>query len=326
MMFPPGLLAFPLTPFADDDTVASDVFARHLERQLDARRPIGDEASSPSAWFVACGTGEFSALSIAEYRELVRTAVEVVDGRAPVYAGAGGGPQLAREFARIAAECRADGLLLLPPYLVSSTPAGVVEHVRYVAAATPLPIVVYRRANAVIDPAAAITLMDIPNVVGIKDGVGDIDAMSRLVAAARTSGHARAATFGFLNGLPTAEVSAPAYRAIGVDSYSSAVLSFAPDIALAFYDALVTGATDVREQLLEAFYLPLTRLRDQVPGYAVALVKAGARLDGVPVGSVRPPLVEATPEHIDRLGRIIDQGRAVLRAKSLNPEVAEATK
>lgn len=74
----------------------------------------------------------------------------------------------------------------------------------------------YQRADAVFDPAAAVELLDIPNVVGIKDGRGDVDVMLRLVTAVRTSGHPRAAEFGFLNGLPTAELSARAYAAIGV--------------------------------------------------------------------------------------------------------------
>ncbi|WP_129668455.1 5-dehydro-4-deoxyglucarate dehydratase [Phytoactinopolyspora endophytica] len=313
-----GVLAFPLTPFAPDDTLDRDVLARHLSEQLEARRDVnGSGTASPSAWFVACGTGEFSALSRDEYRDVLRTAVDVVGGQAPVYAGTGGGPRIAREFAGTAEECGADGLLLLPPYLVATTPAGMVNHIRYVASATALPVVVYQRANAMLDPASAVALLDIPNVVGVKDGIGDVDAMSRIVGAVRTSGHPRAAEFGFLNGLPTAELSAPAYQAIGVHSYSSAVLAFAPQIAVAYYEALTTGDAVTRDALLRRFYLPLTELRNRVPGYAVALVKAGARLSGLPVGPVRPPLVEPTAEHIEQLGQIIDQGSAVLAEAAL---------
>lgn len=298
-----GLLSFPLTPFTSDDKVDLTVFAEHVERQI---------AAAPSALFVACGTGEFTALSTDEFRDVVATAVRVADGRLPIFAGCGGGPQAAREFATIAAECGADGLLLLPPYLVTSTPAGLVEHVRYVARATALPITVYQRANAVLDPAAAVALLDIPTVVGIKDGRGDVDGMLRLVTAVRESGHPRAAEFGFLNGLPTAEMSVQAYEAIGVDSYSSAVLCFAPDIATAFYRAVRTGNKRVAARLLAEFYLPLVALRDRVPGYAVALVKAGARLDGLDMGPVRPPLVDLSVEHLAELTTIIARGRAAL--------------
>lgn len=298
-----GLLSFPLTPFDDTDKVNLDVFAEHLEAQI---------AAGPSGLFVACGTGEFTALGQDEYSEVVGAAVRVAAGRVPVFAGAGGGPRAAREFALAAQRCGADGLLLLPPYLVSSTPHGLVRHVRYVAEATPLPITVYQRANAVLDPAAAVELLDVPTVVGIKDGRGDVDAMLRLVTAVRASGHPRAEEFGFLNGLPTAELSVRAYEAIGVESYSSAVLCFAPDIATAFYRAVRAGDEVTQRTLLAEFYLPFVALRDKVPGYAVALVKAGAKLSGLDVGSVRPPLVDASPEHVSQLAGILERGRRAL--------------
>ncbi|MFC7614149.1 dihydrodipicolinate synthase family protein [Actinokineospora soli] len=199
-----GLLSFPLTPFTDDG-VDLDVLAEHVEQQV---------AAGPAALFVACGTGEFPALGPAEHRAVVRTAVRAAGGL-PVYAGAGGGPQLARAFAEAAAEEGAAGLLLLPPYLVGSTPAGLVRHIAHVAASTDLPLVVYQRANAVLDPAAAVALLDLPTVVGVKDGRGDVDALQRIVVAVRSSGHPRAAGFGFLNGMPTAELSAGAYRGSG---------------------------------------------------------------------------------------------------------------
>ncbi|WP_027342406.1 5-dehydro-4-deoxyglucarate dehydratase [Hamadaea tsunoensis] len=298
-----GLLSFPLTPFTADDAVDLDAFARHVEAQI---------AAGPSGLFVACGTGEFTALSLAEYRTLVETAAAVAGGRVPVFAGAGGGPQLARAFAETATEAGADGLLLLPPYLVAAPPVGLVRHIAYVAAATPLPIAVYQRANAVLDPAAAVALLDIPNVAGIKDGRGDVDAMLRLVTAVRTSGHPRAEEFGFLNGLPTAELSVVAYEAIGVESYSSAVLCFAPEIATRFYSAVRAGDAYAQRRLLTAFYLPLVALRDKVPGYAVSLIKAGARLRGHDMGPVRPPLVDAAPEHVDALATLIEDGLRVV--------------
>ncbi|WP_328461762.1 5-dehydro-4-deoxyglucarate dehydratase [Streptomyces sp. NBC_00448] len=296
-----GLLSFPLTPFDDDDNVDLDVFADHLEAQI---------AAGPSGLFVACGTGEFTALGLDEYRQVVNTAVTRTAGRLPVFAGAGGGPRIAREFARVARECGVDGLLLLPPYLLTPTPQGLVRHIRYVAEATPLPIIIYQRANAVLDPASAVELLDIPTVAGIKDGRGDVDAMLRLVTAVRTSRHPRAAEFAFLNGLPTAELSARTYAAIGVESYSSAVHCFAPDIATAFHRAVRAGDEEAQQVLLTEFYQPFAALRDLVPGYAVSLVKAGAELAGLAVGTVRPPLVAATPEHVAELAAIVARGRA----------------
>lgn len=295
-----GLLSFPLTPFDEADRVDLETFAEHVDGQVKA---------GAGAVFVACGTGEFTALSLEEHRTVVATAVTTVAGRVPVFAGVGGGPQLARATLAAAAESGADGALLLPPYLVSSTAEGLLDHVRYVIRGQELPTIVYQRANAVFTPGTAVALMDLPSVVGLKDGIGDMDALLRIVTAVRAAGHERSESFLFLNGMPTAELSAPAFVGIGVPLYSSAVHCFAPDIAHAFHKALHAGDQTVQTRLLTDFYMPFAELRDTIPGYAVALVKAGAGL-----GAVRPPLVDALPEHVERLTEIIARGRRAIGA------------
>jgi 5-dehydro-4-deoxyglucarate dehydratase len=113
--------------------------------------------------------------------------------------------------------------------------------------------------------------------------------------------------------LPTAEVSAKAYAAIGVARYSSAVHCFAPEIAHRFHRALGEGDTRVMDALLTGFYLPLVALRDETPGFAVSLVKAAARLRGDKVGPVRPPLIEPTPEQVRRLEKVVEDGFVTLK-------------
>ena len=309
-----GLLSFPLTPFGADDQVDLDVLSAHVDQQV---------AAGAGAVFVACGTGEFPALSPQEHREVVSVAVRTVAGRVPVFAGAGGGPALARQFVAQAAAAGADGVLLLPPYLVSSTAEGLLAHVRYATAGAPtVPAIVYQRASAVFPMAAAVALLDIPSVVGLKDGIGDVDALLRTVRAIRSSDHPKAESFAFLNGMPTAELSAPAFRGIGITRYSSAVHCFAPDIAHAFHDAFAAGDDATVNRLLQDFYLPFAALRDEVPGYAVALVKAGARLAGLPAGGVRPPLVDPSPAHVEQLAALIAAGRATL---STEPSTGTST-
>lgn len=298
-----GLLAFPLTPFTADDDLDLPAFGAHLEALL---------AHHPAAVFVACGTGEFSALSVPEWQTVVRTAKNVVDGRVPVFAGVGGGPKVAREGVAMAAAAGCDGVLLMPPYLVSAPPAGVLRHIAYVTDRAPLPVVVYQRDNARLDPTTVVGLLDLPPVIGLKDGVGDVDTMLREVTAVRTSGHPRADTFNFLNGLPTAELSVQAYEAIGVASYSSAVLDFMPELATAFFRAVRARDEVTVQRLLAAFFLPFAALRAQVPGYAVSLIKAGSRIAGLDLGGVRPPLIDPTPEHVARLAEIMAAGRAAL--------------
>lgn len=303
-----GILFFPITPFTADDEVDHTALGAHIESAL---------GSAPGGVFVACGTGEFHALSAEELRAVVRTAVTVTDGRTPVFAGVGGPLATAKQLAAAAEQEGADGILLLPPYLVAGPSAGLIAYLTAVAAATTLPVIVYHRATARFDEASAILASRIPNVIGLKDGVGDVDLMSRIVRAVTDETAAVGKEFLFFNGLPTAEVSQPAYKAIGVPLYSSATFAFAPEIALAYYDALEAGDDETVELLAREFFHPLVRLRDRVPGYAVSLVKAGAALNGIDTGSVRAPLVDASPEHVEALTAIIAAGRAALESRKV---------
>ncbi|MFF1836466.1 5-dehydro-4-deoxyglucarate dehydratase [Streptomyces sp. NPDC058231] len=297
-----GVLFFPVTPFTASGSVDLDVFAEHVRTGL---------ASGPGGVFVACGTGEFHALEPGEYADLVRTAVETVDGRVPVYAGTGGALPLARQFARAASDARADGLLLLPPYLVTAPPAGLVAYTKAVAEASDLPLIVYNRGTARFDPASAVEVALLPQVVGFKDGRGDLEELSRTVTGIKAALRDGGKPFQFFNGMPTAEATVPAYRGIGVDLYSSAVFCFAPEISNAYYQAVAKGDNLLVERFLTEFFHPLIALRDLVPGYAVSLVKAAVRQRGLDVGGVRPPLVEPVPEHLDELRRITAAGLAI---------------
>jgi 5-dehydro-4-deoxyglucarate dehydratase len=292
--FGEGPLFFPVTPFDGDDRVDAEILRQHVQRGME---------HAPGGVFAACGTGELHALSAAEHAVVVAAVAGEVAGRIPVFAGVGGPLGLVREQIHGAEAAGADGLLLLPPYLVAAPPAGVAAWVRVVAAATDLPVIVYQRANAVLTPAAVVALAEEANVVGLKDGVGDIELMTRIVLAVRSAGHE---SFGFFNGLPTAELTAPAYRAAGVPRYSSAVFCFAPELASAFCAALAGGDQDTVDVLLRRFFAPLVALRNEVPGYAISLVKAATRFAGLAVGGVRAPLVDPGPEHERRLRELLD--------------------
>jgi 5-dehydro-4-deoxyglucarate dehydratase len=297
-----GLLFFPITPFRSDGEVDLDELAAHTKRGVDA---------GAGGVFVACGTGEFSALEPGEYGEVVRVAVEAIAGRVPVFAGAGGPVRTARRFADRAKESGADGILLLPPYLSEASGAGLVDYVR-AATREDLPTVVYNRANARFGEDSAVAVARLPQVIGFKDGAGDLDLMIRIVRAVRDAG--TDPSFLFFNGMPTAEVTQRAYRAIGVPLYSSAAFAFAPKVALAYYDALERDDTETLAKLERAFYHPLARLRAKGTGYAVSLIKAGVELVGHSSGGVRPPLTAVAPAHREELARILSAGLAAVPA------------
>ncbi|GAA2411735.1 5-dehydro-4-deoxyglucarate dehydratase [Streptomyces coeruleofuscus] len=297
---PSGPLFFPVTAYGPDGSVDLDTYRAHVRRGVEA---------GAAAVFACCGTGEFHALTPEEFERCVRAAVEAAEGRVPVVAGAGYGTALAVRYARLAEAAGADGLLAMPPYLVVAGQEGLLRHYREIAAATLLPVVVYQRDNAVFTPETVVELARTDGIIGLKDGLGDLDLMQRIVSAVRSE---VTGDFLYFNGLPTAEQTQLAYRALGVTLYSSAVFCFAPEIALAFHQALRVGDDSVVEKLLDGFYRPFVELRAQGRGYAVALVKAGVRLRGLDVGEVRPPLHEPTEDHVKQLAEVIERGYALL--------------
>lgn len=295
-----GLLFFPVTAFRPDGALDLDAFRTHVRGGLDA---------GAGAVFACCGTGEFHALTPQEYRECVAVAVDETRGRVPVVAGAGYGTALACQFASLAEEAGADGLLAMPPYLVVPSQEGLLRHYTALAGATGLDVVVYQRDNAVFAPSTVARLARTPGVIGLKDGLGDLDLLQRIISVVRTEVPAEAAaSFRYFNGLPTAEQTALAYRSLGVTLYSSAVFCFAPEVSLAFHRALTTGDDARVHRLLDGFFRPLVELRDRGRGYAVSLVKAGVRLRGLDVGEVRPPLAEPSPGHVQELAELIERG------------------
>ncbi|OLB64961.1 MAG: 5-dehydro-4-deoxyglucarate dehydratase [Actinobacteria bacterium 13_2_20CM_2_72_6] len=296
-----GLLFFPVTPFGPGGEVDLDVYRQHLKARLEA---------GPAAIFACCGTGEFFSLGLEEYAAAVRVAVEEAAGRLPVVAGVGYGTALAGVFADAAAGAGADGLLAMPPYLADGGQAGLLAHYRALADRSPLDVIIYQRDNAVFAGETVAELAAHPRIVGFKDGRGDLDLMRRIVGTVRARHGADALVY--FNGLPTAEMTQLPYQAVGVPHYSSAVFCFAPDIAMAFYRAYRAGDDDTTGRLLDGFFRPYVELRHQRPGYAVALVKAGVRLEGLDVGPVRPPLAEPDPGHVARLAELIEIGRGLI--------------
>ncbi|MFJ8359455.1 5-dehydro-4-deoxyglucarate dehydratase [Streptomyces sp. NPDC093984] len=300
LSIPSGPLFFPVTAYGPDGSLALDVYRAHVRKGVEA---------GAAAVFACCGTGEFHALTPEEFEACVRAAVEATDGRVPVVAGAGYGTALAVRYAKLAEGAGADGLLAMPPYLVVAGQEGLLRHYRELAASTSLPTVVYQRDNAVFTPGTVVELARTDGVIGLKDGLGDLDLMQRIVSAVRSEAPG---DFLYFNGLPTAEQTQLAYRGIGVTLYSSAVFCFAPEIALAFHRALTSGDDTTVNRLLDGFYRPFVELRARGRGYAVSLVKAGVRLRGLDVGEVRPPLHEPSEDHVKQLAALIDHGYALL--------------
>ncbi|TQC50894.1 5-dehydro-4-deoxyglucarate dehydratase [Rhodococcus sp. WS4] len=285
-----GLLSFPVTHLREDGSFDEAAYRENIAwlGQYDA-----------SGLFAAGGTGEFFSLTPAEVEQVVTAAVQEAPDGLPVIAPAGYGTATAVEMARSAERAGAHGLLLLPPYLTEASQDGLVAHVKQVCAATDLGVTIYSRANAVYTEQAVAELVDsCPNLVGFKDGVGNIEQMTRIYAGIGDR-------LTYIGGLPTAEMFALPYLALGVTTYSSAIYNFVPQFALDFYDALRRGDAAFVINALNEFVIPYCNVRNRKAGYAVSIVKAGMKVIGRPAGPVRSPLTDLDDVELAELADLI---------------------
>jgi 5-dehydro-4-deoxyglucarate dehydratase len=289
-----GLLSFPVTHFDRQYEFDESRYREHVAWLVEHK---------PAAVFAAGGTGEFFSLTLEEFARVTAAAADTAKGRVPVVAGCGYGTRTAMQFARAAERAGADGLLLLPPYLVQAEPHGLMQHVETVCRSTRLGVIFYNRDNAILNESTLEQLCErCPNLVGLKDGHGDIELMTRICARLGDR-------LVYVGGLPTAETFALPYLEIGVTTYSSAIFNFLPQFAAEFYAAV--RRRDHAEVLarLRRFVLPYIAIRRRRKGYAVSIVKAGMRAIDRPAGPVRPPLTELEPDEMDELKRLIAEWR-----------------
>lgn len=288
-----GLLSFPVTHFS-----AAGDFNEHSYRSHLAWL----ESYKPAALFAAGGTGEFFSLTLDEFSKVIGAAVNETAGKMPILAGCGYGTAMAIQFAHAAEQAGANGLLLFPPYLVNADAAGLVAHVQAVCQSTHLGVIVYNRDNSIVDDVTLAKMCDLcPNLIGFKDGVGDLELMMRIYLRLGDR-------LTYVGGLPTAETFALPYMEMGVTTYSSAIFNFFPKFACDFYAAVRRRDRERVAKELREFVIPYIKIRDRRKGYAVSIVKAGVKLIGRDAGSVRSPLSDLTADELEAL-RVLMVGR-----------------
>ncbi|MFB4371415.1 MULTISPECIES: 5-dehydro-4-deoxyglucarate dehydratase [unclassified Pseudomonas] len=285
-----GLLSFPLTDFDAQGEFNPEGYVRRLEWLA----PYG-----ATALFAAGGTGEFFSLAADEYSSIIKTAVDTCAKSVPILAGVGGSTRQAIQYAQEAERLGAKGLLLLPHYLTEASQEGVAAHVEQVCKSVKIGVVVYNRNVCRLNASLLEQLAErCPNLIGYKDGLGDIELM---VSIRRRLGD----RFSYLGGLPTAEVYAAAYKALGVPVYSSAVFNFIPKTAMDFYHAIAKDDHATVAKIIDDFFLPYLDIRNRKAGYAVSIVKAGAKISGYDAGPVRAPLTDLLPDEYEKLAALI---------------------
>ncbi len=189
------------------------------------------------AIFIACGSGEFQSLSQKNTSKWWKSQSRRPEERCRFTRG-GRQPQHSAGLGAAVGEKGADGYLILPPYLVHGEQEGLYQYAKTIIESTDLNAILYQRDNAVLSLEQIKRLTECEQLVGVKDGVGNMDLNINLV-------YTLGDRLGWLNGMPMAEVTMPAYLPIGFHSYSSAISNYIPHISRMFYDALKMETTSL---------------------------------------------------------------------------------
>ena len=284
-----GLLSFPVTHFTADLAFDETAYRENIAWLA------GYDASG---LFAAGGTGEFFSLSLAEVEQVVTAAVKETPAELPVIAPAGYGTAMAVELAQSAERAGADGILLLPHYLSEASQRGLEEHVRAVCRSTDLGVIIYNRANARYDADTVERLAaDCPNLIGFKDGIGNIEQMTRVYSRLGER-------LLYVGGLPTAECTP-----CRTSSWGSPRIPRRSTTSCRVGAGLLRGGQSgddatVFDRLAD-FVIPYCDLRNRTPGYAVSIVKAGMKVIGRPAGPVRAPLTDLSDGEVAELAELV---------------------
>jgi 4-hydroxy-tetrahydrodipicolinate synthase len=263
----------PVTPYTEDGTPDWDTYAALISRLVDG----GITVITPNG-----NTGEFYALSQAEARGAVETAGKAAGGRAELLAGVGHDIATATDAARHARDHGARMIMIHQPVHPYVSAAGWIDYHAAVAGAVPdLGVVLYirdeRRSGAHIAELAD----RCPNVVGVKYGVRDA---TRFALVARDAGIDRLT---WLAG--AAELTAPAFWAVGARGFTSGLANVSPGLALAMLGALRAGDFAAAMRVWETVRrFEELRLADASADNVSVVKEALAQL-GLCRADVRPP-------------------------------------
>jgi 4-hydroxy-tetrahydrodipicolinate synthase len=264
-----------ITPFRDG-ALDEQAFAAMVERQI----------ADGSHGLVPCGTtGESVTLNEGEHERLIRIAVEVSAGRAPVIAGAGSNNTMhAVHLAKLAKRAGADAVLVVAPYYNKPSPEGVFQHFKAISETVDIPIVVYNvpaRTVTDINVETMGRLATLSNIIGVKDATSDLS---------RVAQHRTLAGEAFVQ-LSGEDSSALGFNAHGGKGCISVTANVAPKLCAEMQEATLRGEFD-RARAIDDRLAPLHKALFCEPSPAPA--KYACSLMGLCSDEVRLPLVRCT--------------------------------
>ena len=275
------LITAMITPFAKDGSIDWDGVATLATHLADH----GHDAIAVNGT-----TGEAPTTKSSEKLEIIKVVKSTVGSRVKVLSGAGDNEtSYTVEQAKRSAEAGADGLLIVAPYYNKPPQAGIEAHFKAVASATDLPIMMYDipgRTGVEIESDTIVRLFDLPNIVALKDAKGNLAATSDVIARC---------------GIPVYsgdDILNLPFLSIGAVGFVSVCGHTVGNELKAMLDAWFAGDTaralEIHQKLIPVF-------KGTFKTQGAILPKAAMNLMGLPGGTTRLPLVDATPAQIATL-------------------------
>jgi 4-hydroxy-tetrahydrodipicolinate synthase len=243
--------------------------------------------------FPGSSIGEFPSLTAEQHRTLVETVVEAANDGTTVIAGCCA-TSVGEVRARIstAATVGADAAVVVTPYYLSTTQAGLQRFFEQVAADAPLDLLLYNIPALTGNELSVDTvchLADLDTVVGMKDTSGDLGYQYRVVEETPPE---------FLVFQGSTDIADAALN-LGADGLIAGPANVFPAELAKLYDAHTRGEDATVNRILREVVVPLVSAYDDIP--TAAAIKHLVRQDGLSIGDPLPPIAPVSPAEEDRL-------------------------
>ena len=275
------LITAMITPFAKDGSIDWDGVATLATHLADH----GHDAIAVNGT-----TGEAPTTKSSEKLEIIKVVKSTVGSRVKVLSGAGDNEtSYTVEQAKRSADAGADGLLIVTPYYNKPPQAGIEAHFKAVASATDLPIMMYDipgRTGVEIESDTIVRLFELPNIVALKDAKGNLAATSDVIARCGIPVYSGD---DILN-LPFLSIGAVGFVSVCGHTVGSEL----KEMLDAWFAGDTARALEIHQRLIPVF-------KGTFKTQGAILTKAAMNLMGLPGGTTRLPLVDATPAQIATL-------------------------
>jgi len=275
------LITAMITPFAKDGSIDWDGIATLATHLADH----GHDAIAVNGT-----TGEAPTTKSSEKLEIIKVVKSTVGSRVKVLSGAGDNEtSYTVEQAKRSADAGADGLLIVTPYYNKPPQAGIEAHFKAVASSTDLPIMMYDipgRTGVEIESDTIVRLFELPNIVALKDAKGNLAATSDVIARCGIPVYSGD---DILN-LPFLSIGAVGFVSVCGHTVGSQL----KEMLDAWFAGDTARALEIHQKLIPVF-------KGTFKTQGAILTKAAMNLMGLPGGTTRLPLVDATPAQIATL-------------------------